>query len=117
MGVVHSREAASCWVPDEPAMPTMYWPGEHAVVVVRPPLGTCSNVVHLMSRMRQLFMRPGIACSLGTRVHATAEQRADPNMWCQRRALPQQAPADLGVSCGEGADAIPQGREAREDGV
>ena len=27
------------------------------------------------------------------------------------------APTGLGVSCGEGAEAIPQGREAREDGV
>ena len=43
-------------------MPTMYWLGEQAVVVVTLPLGTCSNVdvVQLMNRTHQLFMRPGV---------------------------------------------------------
>ena len=37
-------------------MPTMYWPVEQEVVVVRVPLGTCSNVVQLMSSTRHLLM-------------------------------------------------------------
>ena len=95
----------------------MYWLGEQAVVVVRLPLGTCGNVVQLMSRTPQVFMQPGVARSLNARVCATATQTADSKICCQERVSPQQAATGLGVSCGQGADAIPQGREAREDGV
>ena len=101
-------------------MPTMYWLAEQAVVLVRLPLGTCSSMVQLqlMSRTRQLFMHPGIAYSWGTRACAAAESRQQvPTCAAREKDVPQQSPTDLGGPCGQGADAIPQGCEAREDGV
>ena len=95
-------------------MPTMYWPAEQEVVVVRVPLGTCSNVVQLMSSTRHLLMHSGI----GTQLERQGVRSRFPTCAARRaRHLPQQAPTGLSVSCGQGADAIPQGREAREDGV